>query len=111
MLIFLLTFQIELIFASLPLVVNTWTFQRSTVKGIYFTLLEKWNSFWCLLNSIFLLAWETVYTDKKSSIDAVVEGCNVCEVEQCDTSVGYGGSPDENGETTLDAMIMDGWVQ
>ena len=22
--------------------------------------------------------------------------------------VGYGGSPDETGETTLDAMIMDG---
>eukprot|EP00897_Mesotaenium_endlicherianum_P009880 jgi/Mesen1/8920/ME000548S08441 len=23
--------------------------------------------------------------------------------------LGYGGSPDENGETTLDAMVMDGW--
>ena len=31
-----------------------------------------------------------------------------CQIEQCDGSVGYGGSPDENGETTLDAMIMDG---
>lgn len=27
---------------------------------------------------------------------------------QCDGTVGYGGSPDENGETYLDAMIMDG---
>ena len=26
----------------------------------------------------------------------------------CDGSVGLGGSPDQNGETTLDAMIMDG---
>lgn len=43
-------------------------------------------------------------------MDAVVEGCSVCEREQCDTTVGYGGSPDENGETTLDAMIMDGCV-
>ena len=33
-----------------------------------------------------------------------------CEVLQCDTTVGYGGSPDENGETTLDAYIMDGCV-
>ena len=43
-----------------------------------------------------------------TSIDAVVFGCGVCEVEQCDHSVGYGGSPDETGETTLDAMVMDG---
>lgn len=26
----------------------------------------------------------------------------------CDGTVGLGGSPDQNGETTLDAMIMDG---
>lgn len=41
-------------------------------------------------------------------IDALVEGCSVCERERCDRTVGYGGSPDENGETTLDAMVMDG---
>ena len=29
-------------------------------------------------------------------------------MNQCDTTVGYGGSPDEDGETTLDAMVMDG---
>lgn len=27
---------------------------------------------------------------------------------QCDRTVGYGGSPDESGETTLDALVMDG---
>lgn len=32
----------------------------------------------------------------------------MCEREQCDGTVGYGGSPNEKGETTLDAMIMDG---
>lgn len=47
-------------------------------------------------------------SDNLSAIDALVEGCSVCEREQCDGTVGYGGSPDENGETTLDAMIMDG---
>ena len=43
-----------------------------------------------------------------SALDAVEQGCMTCEWEQCDGSVGYGGSPDENGETTLDAMIMNG---
>ena len=35
-------------------------------------------------------------------------GCARCESDQCDGTVGYGGSPDEHGETTLDAMVMDG---
>lgn len=34
----------------------------------------------------------------------------MCEEQQCDGTVGYGGSPDEYGETTLDALIMDGYV-
>jgi len=68
-----------------PIVVNTWPFPNSTIK-----------------------AWDVVYRQKRSAMDAVEEGCTVCEVEQCDTDVGYGGSPDEEGETTLDSMIMDG---
>ena len=40
--------------------------------------------------------------------DALMQGCTVCEDEQCDFTVGYGGSPDEEGETSLDALIMDG---
>ena len=38
----------------------------------------------------------------------LVQGCAQCEQDQCDLTVGYGGSPDEDGETTLDAVIMDG---
>jgi len=52
-------------------------------------------------------AW-SVLSDGGSCLDAVEQGCKQCEVEQCDGTVGYGGSPDEDGETTLDAMIMDG---
>ncbi|XP_042881778.1 N(4)-(Beta-N-acetylglucosaminyl)-L-asparaginase-like [Penaeus japonicus] len=70
---------------SLPLVINTWSFVNSTAK-----------------------AWSVLYNDKGSALDAVEKGCSVCEELQCDGSVGFGGSPDENGETTLDAMIMDG---
>lgn len=57
---------------------------------------------------MFPAAWEVLFTEKKSALDAVEAGCTVCEDEQCDGTVGYGGSPDENGETALDAMIMDG---
>ena len=49
-----------------------------------------------------------IFAENKSALDAIEAGCTVCEDEQCDGTVGYGGSPDENGETTLDAMIMDG---
>ncbi|CAM9421760.1 unnamed protein product, partial [Ectocarpus fasciculatus] len=43
-----------------------------------------------------------------SALDAVEVGCTVCEVEQCDTTVGYGNHPDTRGRTSLDALIMDG---
>lgn len=52
-------------------------------------------------------AWRTLASGG-SALDAVERGCAVCEREQCDGTVGFGGSPDEFGETTLDAMIMDG---
>lgn len=48
--------------------------------------------------------------DGSTAIDAVEAGCMTCEKLQCDGTVGYGGSPDENGETTLDAMIMNGYI-
>lgn len=43
-----------------------------------------------------------------TALDAVQIGCSTCERNQCDGSVGYGGSPDEACETTLDALIIDG---
>ncbi|CEJ80115.1 Putative N(4)-(Beta-N-acetylglucosaminyl)-L-asparaginase [[Torrubiella] hemipterigena] len=46
--------------------------------------------------------------DSSSALDAVEIGCSTCERNRCDGTVGFGGSPDENCETTLDAMIMDG---
>lgn len=54
-----------------------------------------------------VLAWK-ILADGGSALDAVEAGCATCEEEQCEFTVGYGGSPDENGETTLDAMLMDG---
>ncbi|KAJ3660044.1 hypothetical protein Zmor_011700 [Zophobas morio] len=52
--------------------------------------------------------WSAMQQTSISAIDAVSLAGTTCEDYQCDNSVGYGGSPDENGETTLDAMIFDG---
>lgn len=53
-------------------------------------------------------AWREMMTNHGTAVDAVVAGCSECETEQCHGSVGYGAKPDESGNTTLDAMIMDG---
>lgn len=44
----------------------------------------------------------------KNRIIALIDGLSACEKNQCDGTVGFGGSPDEFGETTLDALVMDG---
>ncbi|RAL52257.1 hypothetical protein DM860_016106 [Cuscuta australis] len=67
-----------------PLVVSTWPFVEAVRS-----------------------AWKAAKSGS-SAIDAVVEGCSTCEELRCDGTVGPGGSPDENGETTIDAMIMNG---
>jgi len=69
---------------SPPLVVNTWNFLPASSR-----------------------AWEVLEAGG-SALDAVEAGCTRCEELQCDGTVGFGGSPDEEGETTLDAMIMEG---
>nr|BAK03507.1 predicted protein [Hordeum vulgare subsp. vulgare] len=70
-----------------PVVVSTWPF-REAVRA----------------------AWDVVKAGGAggSAVDAVVAGCSACEELRCDGTVGPGGSPDEDGETTLDALIMNG---
>ncbi|XP_067120141.1 N(4)-(Beta-N-acetylglucosaminyl)-L-asparaginase [Centruroides vittatus] len=81
----LLCFIMSVEAKNIPVVINTWEFTVATKA-----------------------AWNAVYNEGRSALDAVEIGCTACEVAQCDGTVGYGGSPDESGETTLDAMIMDG---
>jgi N4-(beta-N-acetylglucosaminyl)-L-asparaginase len=71
--------------ASPPIVVTTWPFVNATRN-----------------------AFAKLMTPNGTSLDAVEVGCRTCEDEQCDGSVGWGNHPAEDGETTLDAMIMDG---
>ncbi|KHN76972.1 N(4)-(Beta-N-acetylglucosaminyl)-L-asparaginase [Toxocara canis] len=69
------------------LVITTWSaenFQRATAR-----------------------AWKTL---RKSDdrIESLLDGLSECERLQCDGTVGFGGSPDETGETRLDALVFDG---
>ncbi|XP_017082554.2 putative N(4)-(beta-N-acetylglucosaminyl)-L-asparaginase GD10667 [Drosophila eugracilis] len=72
----------------LPMVINTWPFSDANEEA------------WRLLNL------------SKGGIgqtrNAVVGGISECERLQCDKAVGYGGNPDERGDTSLDALLMDG---
>lgn len=51
-------------------------------------------------------AWE-VLARSGTALDAVETGARVPEADPEDTSVGYGGMPDRDGNVTLDACIMD----
>ena len=51
-------------------------------------------------------AWE-VLSKGGRALDAVEAGARVPEADPEDTSVGYGGLPDRDGNVTLDACIMD----
>ncbi len=73
---------------GLPLVINTWGGPFTAATDAAFLALANGSA--------------------ATALDAVEVGCATCEANQCDGTVGFGGSPDESCETTLDAMIMDG---
>jgi len=68
--------------ASFPVVINTWF---ANANNRTFSMLQAG------------------YT----ALDSVEIGCTLCEDEQCDGTVGYGGSVDADGDVSLDALIMD----
>ena len=53
------------------------------------------------------VAWDKLQ-ETGGILDAIEVGANVPELDPDDTSVGYGGLPNEHGVVTLDASIMDG---
>lgn len=73
---------------GLPLVINTWGWPQPTERA------------WAVLNA--------AAGSSSAVVDAVVEGCSVAERDVEIDSVGFGNHPDESGETTLDAMVIDG---
>ncbi|TQE06290.1 hypothetical protein C1H46_008139 [Malus baccata] len=69
-------------YGQYPVVVSTWPF------------VEAIRASWRAMDNGF------------SIMDSVVEGFLTCEELKCD--VGLSGSSDENGETTFNALVMDG---
>ena len=51
-------------------------------------------------------AWKVLENDG-SAMDAAEAGARVAEADPTITSVGFGGLPDEQGNVTLDACVMD----
>ena len=62
---------------GLPMVINTWGGPFTEATDAAYTALLDWDT---------------------SALDAIELGCKACESSQCDGTVGYGGSPDENCE-------------
>ncbi len=50
---------------------------------------------------------KSILNKNGSLLDAIEKGINSVEEDPKDTSVGFGGRPDNSGEVTLDACIMD----
>ena len=64
-----------------------------------------------VINTWFPSATQAAYdlaSENYTALDSVQAGVQSCEDAQCDTTVGWGNHPDSTGETTLDAIIMDG---
>eukprot|EP01137_Pigoraptor_chileana_P009475 Opistho-2@57818 len=69
--------------AKFPVVISTWKNEKANAA-----------------------AWESLQKTGRA-LDAVEAGARIPEADPNDTSVGYGGFPDRDGNVTLDACIMD----
>lgn len=78
---------------TIQIVINTWPF-RAANEAAWQTLLASGDE-------------PRFGMPTYQALEAAVDGCTACETLQCDGTVGFGGSPDESGETTLDAMVID----
>ncbi len=63
------------------------------------------DEYWA--NKVLPPAW-AAFQASGNILDGIEAGGNVCELDPEDSSVGYGGLPDERGIVTLDASMMYG---
>src|SRR6476659_1391201 len=53
-------------------------------------------------------AYDLITKENADTLDAVIAGVNIQELDPTDQSVGLGGFPNEDGVVQLDASCMDG---
>ena len=82
-------------------VLNSKTSKKGTLPLILCSRGEKWGN---LVNKP---GWDILLQDG-NILDAIEKSANVTELDPNDSSVGYGGLPNENGIVELDASIMFG---
>jgi N4-(beta-N-acetylglucosaminyl)-L-asparaginase len=70
-------------------------------KGVMPGIIATWDN-----RKATAAGWEILSRGGRA-LDAVEAGARVPEADPNDTSVGYGGLPDRDGNVTLDACIMD----
>ncbi len=75
--------------------------KTESIKNPSRKLIATWNN-----PKAIQAAWE-VLEKNGHALDAVEAGARIPEADPKDTSVGYGGFPDRDGDVTLDACIMD----
>lgn len=89
------------------------------ILGVYFGVIKKEKPQPTFIKPIILTTWNFFNATKsgylsmvssESSLDAVEIAGSFCEYNpnECDFSVGFGGSPSEISTSTIDAMIMNG---
>ena len=61
----------------------------SNLSTLYLNLTHKGT--WLIDDYLTFKAWHVISSGKGSALDAIESGCSVCETEQCDGTVGYGG--------------------
>jgi N4-(beta-N-acetylglucosaminyl)-L-asparaginase len=89
--------------AAVCIVVPVWLTLPQNNQPVYPLVVSTWAMVQCNR-----AAWNTLQNGNSTALDALEAGGNACEndPEFSGYSVGYGGSPNEIGETTLDAMVM-----
>lgn len=101
----------NVVFSEIPDTNVENSFHNQTKKDLPAFVIATWgneNFQIATQNSWDVLIEKATVSNMSHVFDAMVSGCQILEMEKQVHNVGWNGSPDENGETTLDSVLMDG---